>query len=191
MTMKALRAVLAGVFVLALSGCFASEKPLIDEKDSVTPISAGKYRIIDPDHADETSVGLVSIKGKATILSDPDAKDPDELQTNLMREVRAPYYVMMEVPGPGKEEDGYVYMLIRVDAHGFAQFDPSKYCEALETIAKSKGVDIATYGVVKVDDRKDDPDTCYFDRFDALAGAFKMILDSKSAVQAQTFERIE
>jgi hypothetical protein len=185
------RAALAVLCALALSGCFASEQPLIDEKDSATPIKAGKYRVVDPEHPDDTDMGLITIDGKKTILSDETPKDPDDVQTNLMREVRAPYYTMMEIPKAGKEKDGYTYLLVRINDHGFAEFDPSKYCEALEKIAADKGVDIATYGVIKVDDRKDDPDTCYFDRFDALAGAFRAILDAKSAVQAQIFELVD
>ncbi len=195
--MRHLKIALALIAPLLLGGCFMSDKPLITEADSVTPIVPGKYvaTAANPSADESNGQGLVTIDGKKTIIGDAEKPDtPPEVY--LLREVRAPYFAMVEVPAkPSK--DGYWYWLVRVDDKGFTMFESSHDCQALETLAASEKTPVAKYGVVRVKAgnskgrKRFDGDSCYFDSFETLTKSFLALLDSAHFVPASFVRRVQ
>jgi len=161
---------------LVLSGCFASEQPLIDESTSATPLKPGNYIAteVKREENEKPTKVKVTIEGNITTFTSLE-KDDDKTPTKvLLRKVRGNYFAMLEIKS---DEKSYVYMIVEIDAAGMKTFDFSTACKTLESIAAEKKVDIATFGVSRVE-KGSDLDTCYFKRFEDLAASFKSILDT-------------
>ncbi len=170
---QAILAILLTVSALALSACFASDEPLIDEATSVAPLAPGDYVASEtkPAKGDKPNNIRVSNDGNTTVLTSLDKSDdkPDKV---LMRKVQGDYYVMLDTG-----DNSYMYMLVKVDDAGMLMYDFTDDCKTLEGIAAAKKVEISAYGVVRVD-KGSESDTCYFKRFEDLVGAFKAIIDA-------------
>jgi hypothetical protein len=162
---------------LALSGCFASEQPLIDASTSATPLKPGNYTATEVKREEnETPTKVkVTIEGNVTVLTSLDQADKDEAPTKLLlRKVRGNYYAMLESKS---DEKSFIYMLAEIDGSGMKMYDFTTACKSLEAIAAEKKADIASYGVSRVE-KSSSEDTCYFKRFDDLAKGFKAVIDA-------------
>ena len=187
-----IQSILLALCALGLSACFASEKPLFDERDSVTPIPAGKYRIIEQartDQAPQTFTGVVTLDGTKTELADAGSSEPPD--TFLFHKLDGDYYIMLEPKS--ESDDTFIYMLAHVGGGDITFFDYTRDCNSLEAIAKKRKVKLASFGVVRVDKGNDASatDSCYFDRLEDLAKAFSTLIDAAMFAPYQTWQRIE
>ena len=170
-------ATLLAFCALMLTGCFASDEPLIDEATSVTPLKPGNYTATEVrrEEGDEPSKVKVTIEGNVTVLTSLDKADKDEAPTKvLLRKVRGNYYAMLEAKSDDKS---YIYMLVEIDGSGMKMYDFTTACKTLEGVAADKKTDITSYGVARVE-KSADADTCYFKRFDDLAKGFKAVIEA-------------
>lgn len=166
-------------FALALSGCFVSDKPLISEADSQTPIAPGRYvnSAMDPD-----TYALVTVNGNVTVLASSDDKGETEEMALLMRKLRDDYFIVMD-------RSDSSYTLVRVHDRLVDEFRSDQYCKKLHAVAKKRGVDVASFGVVN--EQKDDTSICSFDDYDKLAGAFAALLDEKMLEVGETYKHVD
>lgn len=163
-------------FAFALSGCFVSEKPLIAEADSVTPVTPGRYVNAS---MDEGTYALVTVNGNVTVLSSSDDKGNAEEMAFLMRNLRNDYYIVMD-------RDDSSYTLVRVHDGSVEEYDAGQYCRKLHAVAKKRGVDMASFGVVN--EQKEDTSICTFDNYDKLTGAFATLLDETDLEIGETYK---
>jgi len=174
---RVLLAALLTLCALALSACFASEEPLIDESTSATPLKPGNYIAteVKREEGEAPTKVKVTTEGNVTVLTSLDPADKDEAPTRvLLRKVRGHYYAMLESKS---DEKSFIYMLAQIDSSGMKMYDFAAACKTLEGVAAEKKVDIASYGVARVE-KGADIDTCYFKRFQDLAKGFKAVLDA-------------
>ena len=169
---RSIPAVLLALCALVLSACFASDKPLIDEATSVTPLKPGDYVASEtkPNDGDQPTKVRVSVEGSTTVFSSPDKSDdkPDKM---FMRKVRGDYYVMLDA-----SDTSYMYVLVKLEGGGMLMYNFTDACKMLEGIASAKKKALSDYGVVRVD-KQSDSDTCYFSRFEDLAKASRALID--------------
>jgi len=162
---------------LTLAGCFVSEKPLIAEADSVTPVEPGRY--VNPS-MDPDAYALVTVNGNVTVLSSSDDNGNAEEMAFLMRNLRNDYFIVMD-------RDDSSYTLVRVHDGSVDEYDAGQYCKKLHAVAKKHGVDVSSFGVVN--EQKEETSICYFDNYDKLAGAFATLLDEADLEIGETYKR--
>lgn len=177
--LKTARLMLTLGLAFALSGCFVSDKPLIAEADSVTPVAPGRY--VNPS-MDPGTYALVTVNGNVTVLSSSDDKGNTEEMAFLMRNLRNDYYIVMD-------RDDSSYTLVRVHDGTVDEYDAGQYCKKLHALAKKRGADMASFGVVN--EQQDETSICYFDNYDKLAGAFAALLDEGGLEIGETYKRID
>ncbi|MFZ1991926.1 MAG: hypothetical protein WAW96_19395 [Alphaproteobacteria bacterium] len=170
--MKMIRgATLFSLCAVVLSACFDSKQPLINEAESVTPIRPGAY--VSSTSSDEFKV---AVTGTITSLSRTDGNQKTDVDTYLMRPLRAGYFVVMD-------RKTLWYGLIAVDHQQITSYDDNSNCDHLEELAFEKDVPLSKFGVSGLKE-----DHCSFARFDKLAAAFSAILDS-GKVEVETTYR--
>ncbi|MFZ1991927.1 MAG: hypothetical protein WAW96_19400 [Alphaproteobacteria bacterium] len=168
---------LLALCVVILSGCFASEEPLIDESTSATPLKPGNYIATEVKREENEAPTKVKVttEGNVTVFTSLDQADKDAAPTRvLLRKVRGNYYAMLETKSDDKS---YVYMLVQIDGSSMKTYDFASACKTLEGVAAEKKADIASYGVSRVE-KGNNIDTCYFMRFKDLAKGFRAVLDA-------------
>jgi hypothetical protein len=173
------RAVIVALLPLMLAACFSSEAPLIGVAESVTPVAVGRYGYSESD--EESLYILVTINGNVTMVTSGEEGGDEEVSTYLMRNLRDDYFIVMD-------QKGFDYSLIRVRGQQVDEFEEGSLCEKLQDLAATRGVDISTFGVVKL--TKDDVVTCYFDDLEKLGGAFSALLDAKLLEAGTTYTRV-
>ncbi|HXZ69224.1 MAG TPA: hypothetical protein VEH07_11585, partial [Alphaproteobacteria bacterium] len=149
------KSALLGLCAVALSACFDSKQPLIAEAESVTPVRPGAY--VSSTSSDEFKV---TVSGTVTSVSRTDSNKKTDVDTYLMRPLRAGYFVVMD-------RKTLWYGLIAVDHQQITSYDDNNNCDHLEELAFEKDVPLSKFGVsgLREDHRS-------FARFDKLAAAF-------------------
>lgn len=161
--------------MLALSGCFKSDKPLISSFDSVAPIPEGHYISVN---ADKTTNSVIITHDWNTTKFITTKADGSVKITNLrMAKVDKGYYIVMD---PDNE-----YTLIRVNPKNVIEFDGTKLGDKLLDVARAAGKDISDYGVVRV--TGDSSHTCWFDDIDDMKRAMVALANSGTEMSNGTF----
>lgn len=174
------RLALALCLPLLLAGCFASDEPLIAEADSVAPIAPGRY--FNPQMDDASMYVLVTVNGTVTVLTSSDEEGRAEETAFLMRNLSGDHFIVMD-------RKDFTYSLVRVRGGAIDEYQEDKYCEKLQDIAKKRGVDIASFGVVRA--TADDIPICYFDDYGRLAGAFEALVEEKALEVGEAYKRAD
>jgi hypothetical protein len=157
-----------GVWVVAavLSGCLASEEPLIGDADSVTPLADGTYAYVN-DGSERTAI--VSHSGGVTrIIPVDEASEGSELR---MAKIRRGYYVVMSHED---EDDEYWYTLMRVERRRATFYKIDGNCRRLRELWVVDGKTAAEAGIAAIQGGAFE--TCRFTRYEDLARAFQDLL---------------
>ena len=168
------RAVLL-LLVLALSGCFKSDTPLISFFDSVAPIPEGQYTYINDDKT--TNSVVITHDCNATKMITIKADGSAKINTLLMAAIDKGYYIVMDANNE--------YTLIRVNPKNFIEFDGAKLGDKLLEVARSAGKNVSDYGVVRV--TGDTSHTCWFDDIDSMKRAMVALASSGTEGSDGTF----
>jgi len=170
----------AGLSVLAfcLSGCLASDEPLIGAADSVTPIPAGTYTIGDSKDAFSDDL-TVTRAGTITRIAEGD----DDTSDLWIRDLDRGYYVWM-----WQDDDAeYAYALLRVEAPGFTVYEPAYDCDRLRALWLGPGKAPADVGIVSIERETDS--TCELQRYEDVARAFRALIDAGAIGEAEVYAR--
>lgn len=176
--MKRINRLLAALLllsVLALSGCFKSDTPLISVFDSVTPIPEGQYTYVNTDKTTNSVVIThdCNVTKMITIKADGSAK----IDNFLMEKLDKGYYIVMDANNE--------YTLIRVNPKNFIEFDGSMLGDKLLAVAQSADKNVSDYGVVRV--TGDTSHTCWFNDIDSMKGAMAALANSGTEMSNGTF----
>jgi hypothetical protein len=169
-----------GVWVLAaaLSGCLASEEPLIRDADGVTPLADGTYSYIEDGSEREA---VVSHAGGVTWIVPAD--EPEDGTELRMAKIRRGYYVVMS-----QEDDAeYLYTLMRVERRRFTLYKTEGNCRRLQELWLVGGKTPADVGIAAIEGNA--VATCAFERYEDVARAFQDLLADGQLEQAVVFER--
>jgi hypothetical protein len=173
---KVSQAFLFALIGATLTACFESKQPLIGEGDSVTPVRPGTY--VSSSSLEQGREFKVAVAGAVTYVTEIDAHGKADVSTYLARPLRDGYFIVMD-------RSNFRYGLIGVDHQqvtSYTSTNSANHCERLEELAFSKDVPLSSYGVSDLHDG-----TCYFDKFDKLAGAFRALLDANKLEVVATY----
>jgi hypothetical protein len=161
-----------------LSGCLASEEPLIGDADSVAPLADGTYIYLDG--VSEREVLVSHYGGVTRIVSLDDASDASELR---MAKIRRGYYVAMSQ----EDDDEYLYTLMRVERRRFTLYKTEYNCDRLQELWLVGGKTPADVGIAAIEGGA--ITTCVFRSHDDLARAFRDLLADGSIEPSMVLER--
>jgi hypothetical protein len=156
-----------GVSLLAavLSGCLASEEPLIGDAASVAPLADGTYSYVDD--GSEREVVVSHHGGVTRIVSDDEAPEGSEVR---MAKLRRGYYVVMSQ----EDDDEYLYTLARVARRQLTFYKTEYNCDRLQELWLVGGKTPADVGITEIEEGA--IATCVFRRYEDVARAVRDLL---------------
>jgi hypothetical protein len=169
----------AGLSMLAfsLSGCLASEEPLIDATANVAPIAAGIYGL--GDERDERDDLTFTVEGTVTRFAS--VKAPyDEVKFAALD---GGYHIMMLHTA----DDAYSYVLIRVEGARFTRYDQKGDCDRLQKLWLAGGTSPREAGIVSIEGGANS--VCQIDDYDVLARAFRALINARTLGDTAVYAR--
>ena len=156
-----------GVWILValVSGCLASEEPLIGDADSVAPLADGTYVYVES--GSEREVVVSHSGGVTRIVGGDEASEEPELR---MAKIQRGYYVVMSQEG----DDENLYTLMRVERRRVTFYKTENNCRRLRELWLVGGKTRATVGIAAIEEGA--IPTCVFRRYEDLARAFEDLL---------------
>jgi hypothetical protein len=161
------------VLALGLSGCLASDEPLITDDASVTPIAAGSNAVVG--EADEKFA--VTHVGPVTRFVD--GGGPDDYRFAALD---GGYYIAM-----GEFEDDYVYSLIHIEGPRFTAYMLDDSCDRLQRLLLRGGRMPADFGILSIEGETNS--TCKFGGYEDLVRAFRALIEAGDLGEAEVYVR--
>jgi len=153
-----------------VTGCFKSDKPLIDIFESTTPIAPGIYTYTQDG---KTMSALISIDWPATVRATVNEDGSSKVDRFYMRKLYDNYYIVMDA------QNNYGLIWVQNGSVSVAEADD---CEKLQDIEDEFELE---YNEVEVASEM----MCKFKSFDRLADAYKRLIEEKALKVGVVYQR--
>ena len=153
-----------------VTGCFKSDKPLIDIFESTTPIAPGIYTYTQDG---KTMSALISIDWPATVRATVNEDGSSKVDRFYMRKLYDNYYIVMDA------QNNYGLIWVQNGSVSVAEADD---CEKLQDIEDEFELE---YNEIEVASEM----TCKFKSFDRLADAYKRLIEEKALKVGVVYQR--